>query len=134
MTSSISRDRVVVDTRGPGLELFLGPLETFVMHSAWRYGETTAVKIMRDLKQGGYQITYSSVTQVLDRMTDKGLVQRVGHREGFERQRRSYIALYSHEALVKFFIGRVISALQRSYDQVLYEVWDQLVASDIARK
>lgn len=134
MTSSLARDRVIFDSSGPGMEMFLGSLESFIMESFWEHGESTIQDLADRALSRGYRMSYTTMSSVVEKLVVKGFVRVTRKTKGpWGNPRKRYVAVHGKEDLLRILIGKMIDALQKNYDQVLYEVWDQLVEGGTAR-
>lgn len=96
-----------------GLNMFLGSIEVSVMTAAWR-GSNTKASIYRAIVRDDSNLSYSSVSTVIDRLVEKKLLKRT-RRMGYTT---TYTPAYSTEKLfVLACIQAVFVALTDCYDQ-----------------
>ncbi|MBF2027325.1 MAG: BlaI/MecI/CopY family transcriptional regulator [Oscillatoriales cyanobacterium C42_A2020_001] len=116
--------------------LSLGPLEREILHIVWELG-TVSVKDVHDriLADPDRELAYTSVTTVLNRLTNKGWLAR-------DKQRRSFTwrslisqdqakALESYEQLNQFLAVSnpdVVAAFADSLDQTSVEQLEAIAA------
>jgi len=82
----------------------LGPLERAVMDAMWATTTTApSAPAARDLRHAVPKLAYTTVITVLDRLVDKGFLERVSndrpHRYRPTGSQASYVAELMHEAL-----------------------------------
>jgi len=77
---------------------FRGDLQTEIMHAVWRLGEAT-VDDVRDAQPPRRRSAYNTVQTVLNRLVDRGLVQ---------RKRRGRAFVYSPKVAESEFLKRSI--------------------------
>lgn len=85
--------------RGRGLTRVLGSLEAEVMEEVWRQGETTIRRVWDALAKRR-PIAFNTVMTVMNRLADKGILARRGHRGAYRfaarETRDAFMARISH--------------------------------------
>lgn len=69
----------------PSVDVVLGPLGAAIMRVLWSTGEAPLGTVVERLRQGQQRPAYTTVTTILSRLRDRGLV---------ERRRRGRVAVY----------------------------------------
>ncbi len=70
---------------GPTVDAVLGPLGAAIMRVLWSAGEAPVGAVVERLRDGDRRPAYTTVTTILSRLRERGLV---------ERSRRGRVALY----------------------------------------
>ena len=104
------------DVEASGLEVLLGPTEAKLMEIAWRESELTVKQTLFELGPDNTS-AYTTVMTVLNRLSDKGLLER--HREG---RNFIYRPCSSREAFIEERLGRIAACLQRNFP----DAWERL--------
>jgi len=94
----------------PSVGSVLGPLGAAIMRILWNGGDTTLGSIVDQLGADGRAPAYTTVTTILARLRDRGLVERT------PRGRETvYRAVVSETALVHASSGRAVDEILERY-------------------
>lgn len=94
----------------PSVDAVLGPLGASIMRILWSEGETTLATLIGSLSQRRRAPAYTTVTTILGRLRERGLVERSRHgREAL------YRAVVSEAELVEVSSERAVDALIARY-------------------
>lgn len=98
------------------LHKFLGSLEAAIMVVAWS-GSKTLSTIHRRLVRDGSNVSYSSVVTVVDRLVDKGILQRRVNDKQVE-----YTPVYAtQEAFIQAALDMLIAELREDFPKQVHK-------------
>jgi predicted transcriptional regulator len=105
-----------VARRKSDAERLLGPLEADVMEALWRAGEPLTVReVLGRLNRGGRKLAYTTVMTVMNRLAEKGALER-------ERRGRGY----AYQPTADDVAGLAVRKVVREYgDAAVAEFVDQ---------
>jgi predicted transcriptional regulator len=111
-----------------GLSKLFGSLESDVMELIWSRGKATARDIFEDLRDQGQRLSYGAVKTVLDRLVQKGVLDR----EMGDNQ-YTYQACMSRTEFAASAVQEIIGSLIESFgDPVYAQFFDQVGEADPA--
>jgi len=95
---------------GQGMGKLFGELEAKLMEILWREGEATARVVFERLRDQGRRLSYSTIKTVLERLVDKGVLEK-------ELQARAYVyhPRLSREEFTRSAVGQIIDSLLASF-------------------
>lgn len=95
---------------GKGISKLFGELEAKVMEILWRESEVPARTVFESLRDQGRRLSYSTVKTILERLTEKGVLEK-------KLQARAYLyrPRLSREELTRTAIKQIIDSLMTSF-------------------
>ena len=117
-------------------KLSLGPLETEILNLVWNLGSATVKEIHQQiLADPDRELTYASVTTVLNRLTQKGWLFCQKHQRAFSWQalisREEAKAIHSYEQLQSFLAisnPDIVASFADSLDTASLEQLDAIAS------
>jgi len=114
---------------GQGLDKLFGKLEARIMDTLWNEGEATARVVFEALRDQGQRLSYSTVKTVLERLVDKGVLEKERHAKAYV-----YRSRLNREEFTRSAVGQIIDSLLASFtDPVVSCFVDRLSKADPER-
>ena len=106
----MSAEKFYFDVHGDGPAVFLGPSEARLMELAWKYASLTVKSALFHLGESS-GTAYTTVSTLLTRLTEKGLLAREKAGRNF-----SYRATIGREEFLRTRVEAVRECLRRNFE------------------
>ncbi|MFQ5398432.1 MAG: BlaI/MecI/CopY family transcriptional regulator [Anaerolineae bacterium] len=97
---------------GQGLDKLFGKLEAKIMDILWNESEATARVVFEALRDQGQRLSYSTVKTVLERLVDKGVLEKERHTKAYV-----YRSRLNREDFTRSAVGQIIDSLLASFTE-----------------